>query len=680
MKKSLTFAILTLLCLAGVQGQDTVKRSLPEISIVQQQTKPNAVLAQTPTQVVTSETMEKLGDAVLSDAVKRMAGVTLKDYGGIGGIKTISVRGLGSQFSTLTVDGVAVTDCQNGQVDLGRYTLGNSGYISLSNGQPDNKLNSARAYAAGSIVNMETAAPQFGARPFNLQLGMEGGSYTYLSPALSFQQKIGGHSSLALWCNYTHSEGNYPFTLYYTPSHNDSCSRERRENSQVRIGTVDLNYFYVPRKHQQLHVKMHYMQGYHALPGPVVYYASRGTEHSEEQLFFAQARYKQTGKRWDFQLLGKYQQGTDIYEDTAARNAEHLIHNDYHQQEEYLSQTLRYHTGGAKNESLIMTLALDQSLSHLQSNLSRHNQVQRLSLLGVVGGEYQPSFAPWAKGVRLKANLLGTWIGDYEMGQNSTPYAKWSPYIGLSWPIGRIVLRYFYKDNYRVPNFNELYYFTVGRDLRPEKALQHNLGATYQSRLTELNGQHTMQHTATLDIYRNHVSDKIIAYPTNNMYLWTMKNLGQVEVVGADLTYSGMLSGIIAHQNYWPYDLCLGLGYTYQYAIDRTAPAGKSYGHQIPYTPRHSGSITLTANTPWVDIGLTTLLTGKRYSLQQNAPEYSVKGFVDQGITLSRKFYLKQTSLTAKIQILNLFDIQYEVVKNYPMMGRNFRIGLTWII
>lgn len=673
------YILLALLTPVMAWGQDTLRRSaLPEINIVQEQTKPNVLQVQTPTQVTDNEQIEKLGDVVLSDAVRRMAGVTLKDYGGVGGIKTVSVRGLGSQFSTLTIDGVAVTDCQNGQVDLGRYTLGNSGYISLANGQPDSKLNSARAFAAGSIVNMETAMPEFGQLPFTASVGMEAGSFGYLSPTLTFGSKLGKRCAVSFWSNYTKSDGNYPFTLYYTTSHQDSSSLERRENSQVRIGTADLNLFYNPRRNSQLHLKMHYMQGYHALPGPVVFYSMRGSEHSEEHLFFGQARYKKTGKKWDFQILGKYQQGTDIYEDTAARNAEHLIHNEYRQQEGYLSQTLRFHTGGKRNERLSISVALDESVSHLTSNLSKHNDVERLSLLGVVSAEYQPDLAPWMRGARLKANLLGTHISDVEQGQTSTPYQKLSPYLGLSWPVGRFVLRYYYKDTYRVPNFNELYYFTVGRDLRPEKARQHNIGATYKSqRFTHENGT-TLEHSTTVDIYRNIVSDKIIAYPTQNMYLWTMKNLGEVEILGADITYNGSLSGILKQQSYLPIDINLTLGYTYQYAVDKTDPKSKFFGHQIPYTPRHSGSITLTTLSPWVDIGLTTLLVGKRYSLQQNIEANFVQGYVDQGITLSRKFYLNHGTLMAKLQVLNIFNKQYEVVKNYPMMGRNFRVGLTY--
>ena len=181
-QRYIILVLLYLCCSSAVAAQDTTRRAvtLPVITVIQTNSRPESFKAQTPTQVTPSEKMEQLGDAQLSDVLRRMVGVSLKDYGGIGGIKTVSARGLGSQFSTLTIDGVAVTDCQNGQVDLGRYMLGNSSYISLANGQMDNTLNSAKAYAAGSIINMETHEPEFGARPFNLRLGADPTAYCRL--------------------------------------------------------------------------------------------------------------------------------------------------------------------------------------------------------------------------------------------------------------------------------------------------------------------------------------------------------------------------------------------------------------------------------------------------------------------------------------------------------------------
>lgn len=675
MRKKHLIILSALVCLLHTfcMAQDTLRRpvTLPQVTVIQTNSRPETIKAQTPTQVATSENIERLGDAQLSDVLRRMVGVSLKDYGGIGGIKTVSTRGLGSQFSTLTIDGIAVTDCQNGQVDLGRYMLGNSSHISLSNGQVDNTLNSARSFSAGSIINMETHKPEFGARPFNLRAGIEGGSFGLFSPTLSYEQRLGRKLSLSLWGNYLRSDGNYPFTLYYTPGRTDSCSREERQNSQVKIGTADMNLFYRFDSRNRLHVKTHFMKSFHALPGPVIYYTVKGSEHSEEQFFFSQARYRHTGAHWDWQLLAKYQSSEDIYEDTAVHSIG-VLHNEYRQQETYLSQTLRYHIGDGLQDFFSASFSADEAVNHLNSNLSKHNDVQRLSALGVISLEYIVHTIPLFDQVRLNAHLLGTWIRDNEHESISDPYVRLSPYAGFNWPLKHFTLRYFYKENYRVPNFNELYYYTVGHALRPEKARQHNLGVTYRSDPWRL-GNAVAAHTATLDIYHNRVADKIIAIPVQNMFLWSMINMGEVEIAGIDVT-----ANMAVRTTDLPYTrIDISLGYSYQYAVDRTDPTGKTYGHQIPYTPRHSGNATLTASTPWGDIGLSLMLVGERYAKQQNTPACRVPGYADQGVTLSRSFELGNCELKAKVQVINLFNAQYEVVKNYPMMGRNYRLGLT---
>ena len=217
----LSLLISLFLCLAplSIMGQDTVKRHVLQEVQVSSQSAPSETYTSTPTQVVTVEKMEQTGAVQLSDAVKQMNGVTIKDYGGVGGIKTMSARGLGSQFSSLIIDGVAVNDCQNGQIDLGRYLLGNSAYVSFSNAQHDAPLQSARAFAAGNVVMMETQCPSFReGRPFNLKVGMEGGSFHLYSPTLSWEHRITKKLSYSLWGNYITSKGNYPFTLYYTTS------------------------------------------------------------------------------------------------------------------------------------------------------------------------------------------------------------------------------------------------------------------------------------------------------------------------------------------------------------------------------------------------------------------------------------------------------------------------------
>lgn len=661
------------LCPRPAWSQDTVKKpvTLPQINVSSHNGRLPDLTSPTPEQQVSAAELERLGGTHLSDAVRLMAGTTLKDYGGVGGVKTVSVRGLGSQFSTLSIDGIAVNDCQNGQIDLGRYLLGNSSHVTLSNGQSDNMPQSARTIASGSTIALGTREPE----DLELAVGGDAGSFGYFSPSIGFGRRIGRKGAVSFWGNHMRCDGDYPYTLYYTADRNGSSSQERRQNSQMAMTTGDLNVFYHFDGQRDLHVKAHYMQGFHALPGPVIYYAARGTEHSEERLFFTQARYRRTGRHWDWQLLGKYHISSDAYEDSAARTPSGTLRNEYGQREGYLSQAATYHNDPTGSHGIFsISLAADESVSQLHSNLPKHNDVQRAGVLGALSAEYSPLLTDMR--ATFYGHLLGTYIQDSEGQAASEPYARITPYLGMTLHLGgsrvkRVqMLRYFYKETYRVPNFNELYYFTVGRSLRPEKARQHNLGLTFESPTLRIGKSLTTHSTASIDAYYNQVSDKIIATPTQNMYLWSMANVGAVNILGLDMAYEQRLRGSSTWQ--------LNVSYSYQHAADRSDPAGKTYGHQIPYTPRHSGNVSLTAITKWLQIGYSIALVGSRYCLGQNTEANRLRGYADQGITLGRDFELKYGRLKAKLQVLNIFDVQYEVVKNYPMMGRNYRIGLTW--
>ena len=274
------FILLYLLSAAApLSAQDTTHAQRLQSVVISGTRQPTATLSQAPVQVVDAGRIEQSGALMLSDALRQMAGITLKDYGGIGGMKTVSARGLGSQFSTLTLDGVPVNDCQNGQVDLGRYMVGNSAYISLSNGQQEEMLLSARATAAGSIINMQTLEPRFlPGEKTRMRMGMEGGSFGLLSPTLAWDQRLGPRTTLSFWGNYLSSKGNYPFTLYYTQSRQDSSSVERRDHSAVWLLTGDVNLTHHISSSRLLTGKVHYVRSYHQLPGPVILYnVEKGT-------------------------------------------------------------------------------------------------------------------------------------------------------------------------------------------------------------------------------------------------------------------------------------------------------------------------------------------------------------------------------------------------------------------
>jgi outer membrane cobalamin receptor len=100
--------------------------------------------------------------------------------------------------------------------------------------------------------------------------------------------------------------------------------------------------------------------------------------------------------------------------------------------------------------------------------------------------------------------------------------------------------------------------------------------------------------------------------------------------------------------------------------------------HQIPYTPEHSLSAMAFLKTWLVDFGYNIIYVGDRYRLAQNKPETLVEGYVDQSVILSKEIMLKYGNLKLQAQVLNLFDVQYEVVNSYPMMGRNYKFKIMY--
>ena len=174
--------------------------------------------------------------------------------------------------------------------------------------------------------------------------------------------------------------------------------------------------------------------------------------------------------------------------------------------------------------------------------------------------------------------------------------------------------------------------------------------------------------TLTADVYYNSVKDKIVAIPT--MFIWKMRNLGKVQMFGGDFTASyaqGLGTGWV---------LNLRANYSYRYAVDITDKAAKNYRHQIQYTPRHSGNALLTLQTPWLDFSYTLNAVGKRYFLQQNIPANEMPAYFDHSVSLSREFNADPVRLRLSAEVLNLTGDNYEVIRYYPMPGRNFRLKI----
>lgn len=219
-----------------------------------------------------------------------------------------------------------------------------------------------------------------------------------------------------------------------------------------------------------------------------------------------------------------------------------------------------------------------------------------------------------------------------------------------------------------MPTFNECYYVHLGSlALKPETTDQFNLGVTWQHGAA---GPLDLL-VLTTDVYANKVKDKIVAIP-RNMFVWTMMNLAKVRAFGADITLECTFIPFRSQS------LTVSGNYSWQRVQPRTAKSDPDYNKQVAYTPEHSGAASLTWKNPWVDVVLKVSGAGERYGTNSNLPVSRLKGYVELGAALMKRFNLKDHQLDLRLDALNILDEQYEIVRQYPMPGRSFRLTATF--
>ncbi|MDD4513999.1 TonB-dependent receptor [Massilibacteroides sp.] len=651
-----------LLCLIGwllfalsayAQQVDTTKLyKLSGVEVVEK-ARVSTTRTSNPVQIMTSTSIERLGMQDLTEAVKRFSGVTVKDYGGIGGLKTVSIRGFGAQHTAVSYDGITITDAQSGQIDLSRFSLDNVEQVSLTIGQSDDIFQTARMYASVGALSIRTNRPSFKNKDYNFRAKIGGGAFGLFTPSLQYDYKLNDRFSLSARADWISAKGEYPFTL----KNGKLVTEEKRTNSDVQSLRLEGN-LYGSIKGGELTAKLYYFDSERGLPGSIIYYNDYAKERLWDNNFFGQVNFcKSLSDQFTIQSSTKYSYGYNKYRNIDNKYPDGLQIDRNTQQEYYLSVGALYNP----IESFSVSLTSDLSYNDLENNFTNAALPQRLTSLSVLAAQYQTTR------LTLTGSLLGTFITDeVKSGDKPADRKRLSPAASLSWrPFEEtnFRIRASFKDIFRVPTFTDLYYLRVGNTkLRPERALQYNLGITWSGESSLFRYM-----SASADIYYNKSEDKIVASPT--MYVWKMINLGEVESKGVDINLQTEMP-LNSHMA-----VLLTTNYSYQHAIDVTDKESKYYRHQIQYTPRHTGTGSVTFENPFVNLTYSLMAVDKRYSLSQNIPDNRIDGYVEQNISLNRTFRLGRTSLRLQGEILNLEDRTYDVIKYYPMPGRSWRLN-----
>lgn len=591
--------------------------------------------------------LQALSSTSIADALKYFAGVQIKDYGGLGGLKTVNVRSLGAQHVGVYIDGIRITNAQNGTVDLGKYSLSTLESVSLYNANKLEKGQSASEYASGATVYLRTRRPDTDS--ISVLAGI--GSFSTYRGRLNFQFNRRGWQGFVDG-EYLYSKGDYPFR--YKSEFEDTVGR--RANSDIEFYRIEGALF---NKGFSSHFYSYVSQ--RGCPGGIVRRLS--------------GKYTNIGREWDTDLFvqASWQHGFDnihFVRFNTKYSHEYLryntdfpenqntarVDNHYYQNDAYASGAYCF----SPFNWLYLNVSCDARMSWLKSDVRNFSSVRRFDGKAVADLQLQ-----W-RGFRLQSSILFQHYKDHTAIQvgAADPISRFTPAIILGWFCNGLSLRAWYKNIFRVPTLNDLYYTQAGnRNLKPEDTRQWNVGAEYAF------SRGYWLAKVQADAYINHIDNRIVCLPLRGTYTWSMMNYGKTFCRGFNATLSAQYS-----PNEWSFSLLGSL--TLQHDVNRTDPADyDTYDVPICYSPKFSCGIT--AIVAWRNYSLTVseLHVSKRiWSYADPADILAPYNNVDVKLSGGWKWFV------ASLEVNDLFDVQYEHIPRYPMPGRTVRFTLTYTL
>ena len=621
-------------------------------------------------QKLSGQELDALNSFSVADAIRYFSGVQLKDYGGVGGLKTINIRSMGTNQVGVFYNGIQLGNAQNGQVDLGKFSMDNIEEISLYNGQRSKIFQSARDFGSASSIYIQPRKPHFASnKNTNIKANLKFGSFDLINPSLLMEYKINNNISLSFNGEWINASGKYK--VHYRRvlpkskivAYDTVAIRQNGDINAVRLEAA----LYGTLEKGTWNVNFYNYSSDRGVPGAVINNKWKRGERMQDINSFVQGNMKLAiSDRWNTLLNIKYASDYTHFE-----NFDYTLYptnNKFRQKEFYIATANLFYL----TDFWDVSFSYDFQYNTLDADFQRMDNYDIFAYPRRTSHWLSLATSLDLNRLKIQASLLGTLIHETVRKYNA-PDDKhvMTPAVFASYrllPNEDLRLNAFAKKIFRVATFNEMYYVEmISSNIKPEYATQYDLGLKYTKRPRY---SIVKNIDAQIDVYYNLVEDKIICTPKSPLFKWTTYNLGLVKIKGLDVSVGNMFRmGNVFLQT--------KLQYTYQEARNYTDPGDTFYGHQIPYIPWHSGTVIASALYKDSTLNYSFISTGERYSQSDNIVYNHVQPWYTHDVSLVKKFRIKDMNFKATLEVNNLFDQDYEVIFNYPMPKRNYRFSLV---
>lgn len=575
---------------------------------------------------ISAKRIEGSGLSNVGKLISSVPGVDIRDYGGISGPVSLSLRGSSPGEVLILVDGVRVNNAQSGEVNLDNLPLNGVERIEVVRGG-----NSALygADAVGGIVNIITKDVKAG----QVEAWVGAGSFGGLEVGTELQHKWKSGSILL---SLSKSEGTGDFR------YRDKVGvLRRRVNAAYRksnlFGKLKLNVV----ETGLLVFTVESLWSHRGDPGPL------GQESSN-----ALMKERMASGRIDFsQTISK-----DVSYELRVYNRDSRQH--YYNPDGYLliDDTHHVRSLGVElqgNFQLWGRSPFTIGLSYRKDDVSSTNlgDVFRVTKSAYIQDELE-----W-KGGDNPIGLKGITVFPAIRADDYSDFGfNVSPRLGIALVFHDhlgLVLKGNIGRSFQAPTLNDLYWmednFAKGNPhLKPERSANFDVGFSFSRNMP-------LVLRGSVAYFANRFQDKIQWQPGAGGK-WSPQNVGTARTRGVELETEVSTSDgrIVA-----------GGSYTYLIAQDNR-------GRTLLYRPKHSLSYSLSLASRGISLRFEGRAVGRRFYTVANTKWLQPYTIHNIGVRIQGRMMAVDFGIHGRVE--NIFDVRYQQVADYPLPGRRWSL------
>ena len=219
--------------------------------------------------------------------------------------------------------------------------------------------------------------------------------------------------------------------------------------------------------------------------------------------------------------------------------------------------------------------------------------------------------------------------------------------------------------NYHYPDLNDLFWIPGGNpDLEPEVGYSSDVSVNYRLMMNE----HELK--TSLTGYYSSIDNWILWKPGEYGF-WKAENLARVNSHGIEYQVNTDIK-----LNRLKFYLAGTYAYTRTVNREKEIQGDASYGKQLIYLPVHKANMNFFVQRKYFRIAYDLYAAGKRFVTTDNDPSQALDPYVLHDIKISGNFSFHDFQFESGLEVKNLLNTDYQVIKSRPMPGRNYGIWL----